>query len=161
MTELLQETADRFESAYIQNGGLLLAVVYDPETDTYIINPDFEGLSGTEQDEILLQINSCYEGFKLACVANAVQSIAQTSPEEIQYKYQPETQYLYRGEEFLMEHKYTDGEWQYYNYERKGWEWSNLNNDFAPLEEFQKLTPAREGVLDINDFLAQINGNKG
>lgn len=74
----MQEVADKFEAAYIQSGGLLLSVKYDPEQDAYIANPEFEGLDEEETEEVVGDVNASYEGFKLALQYQAVQSIAPT-----------------------------------------------------------------------------------
>lgn len=72
----MQEVAEKFEAAYIQSGGLLLSVKYDPEQDAFIANPEFEGLDEEETEEVVGDVNASYEGFKLALQYQAVQSIA-------------------------------------------------------------------------------------
>lgn len=76
MNQPMQEVAEKFEAAYIQNGGLLLAVQYDPDSDFYYKNPEYEGLSEEEHQGVVDDVNCFYEGFKLALKAVAVQSIA-------------------------------------------------------------------------------------
>ena len=76
MNQPMQEVAEKFEAAYIQNGGLLLAVQYDPDSDFYYKNPEYEGLREEEHQGVVDDVNCFYESFKLALKAIAVQSIA-------------------------------------------------------------------------------------
>lgn len=75
MNQPMQEVAEKFEAAYIQNGGLLLAVQYDPDSDFYYKNPEYEGLREEEHQGVVDDVNCFYEGFKLALKTVAVQSI--------------------------------------------------------------------------------------
>ena len=44
MNQPMQEVAEKFEAAYIQNGGLFLAMKYDAKTDYFVLDTEYDEL---------------------------------------------------------------------------------------------------------------------
>jgi hypothetical protein len=73
----LHAIAEQFEAAYIQNGGLFLAMKYDPQRDYFVLDTKYGELSRKDFEEMAKEVNAAYGGYKLALVVQAAQSIAQ------------------------------------------------------------------------------------
>ena len=74
---MLLAIAEQFEAAYIQNGGLFLAMRYDPQRDYFVLDTKYGELSRKDFEEMAKEVNAAYGGYKLALVVQAAQSIAQ------------------------------------------------------------------------------------
>jgi hypothetical protein len=74
---MLQAIAKQFEAAYIQNGGLFLAMRYDAKTDYFVLDTEYDELRRKDFESMAKEVNAAYGGYKLALVVQAAQSIAQ------------------------------------------------------------------------------------